>query len=157
MLVDLVERLSRLRSVEDVSTLEAMSMLGFTYMCQDRLEEAENTLTAVYQRRQSTDPRDAWSLQTRGNLAIVFYRLAKLDEAIAMDHDTLPLATEVMGEKHLDTLSCRVRLGLSYLEIGRTKEGRGLLESALNESDHLPDTLVITRVLANSYMQDQKL
>ncbi len=155
ILVDLVERLQRLRSADYVTTLDVMSMLGWTYLRLDRPEEAENILTEVHASCQRSDPRDPWAIQVRGNLAIALYRLAKLDEAIALDEKTVELAKEVLGAGHVETLSAMARLGLSYLEVGSTEAGRTLLEYVVNAGENHPGAFIIAGRLAISYAQDK--
>lgn len=153
MLTDLVERLGRLRGSKHITTLVAMNVLGWTYMHQDRFAEAENMLIDALENGRGLDRLELWKLQVMGNLAIVYYRMGKLEESISLDQETLKLAKEKLGPDHVDTMSCRARLGLSFLESGRNSEGVALLEKAFNADPNLPGAFRLAGMLATSYLQ----
>lgn len=155
LLEELIVHFREMWTDEHETTLEAMSMLGWTYMQLDRLEEAENKLLEILRSNQLSSPSDPRTLRVRGNLAGIFYRLAKLDEAIAMDEATLTFAERELGPDHVETLSCMTRLGLCYLETDRKNEGRELLSKTYVASQNLPGAFHIAGALADSFAQDK--
>ena len=85
-----------------------------------------------------------------GNLAIVRYRMGKLEEAVSLDEKTLKQATELLGPEHLQTLSAKTRLGLGYLDQGREADARKLLEQVSQFASELPGASKILEALRRS-------
>ena len=157
ILNDLVGRLRTLYSDQHIATIEVKSMLGWTYLHLERLEEAENTLKEILNYPLLSDRRDPWVLRIMGNLAIVYYRLGKLDEAVAIDKQIAEVAEDVLGQENVETLSSLTRLGLCYLEMGRTIAGRSLLERVFEMGNNQPGAFNIAGELADSYASDKDI
>ncbi|TWU58489.1 Serine/threonine-protein kinase Pkn1 [Rubripirellula tenax] len=151
LLEDLVERLKRLRGSEYSTTLDAMNALGWACMHQGRFVDAENVLAEAVTTRRRLSLRDSPTVRVMGNLAIVYQRMGKLEKSIEQDTETFELAMDVVGPSHPETLSCLVRLGLSFLDGGRIDEGQVQLEKALDASKSLPGAFKIAGVLATSW------
>lgn len=161
MLNDLVKQLKSRQGHHHGNALQAMNILGWTRIQQNRLAEAEHILKEAAERHRSSDHQNALTIQTLGNLAIVYYRMGKLDASVSTDEETLPLAQTVLGKDHVETISCMTRLGLSYLETGPsdderdlTIEGRELLADAFDIGQHLPGAFQIAGSLADSYSEN---
>lgn len=154
VLEDLLQRMGDAPSTEQAFTLKNKSILGWAYLQQGRLEEAENLFRELLDCELLSDPTKAWTLQVRSNLAIALYRLAKLEESIAMDEQTLATANQVLGPDHGETLSAAIRLGLSYLETEQIEEGRRLLENSFLQCKPQPIAPTIAAYLSDSYANE---
>ena len=131
LLEDLVERLERSREPGDWMTLNAMNMLGWTYMHHTQFAEAEYLLTNAYEQLMQLDPNAQLTIQVMGNLAIVRFRMGKIDEAVSLDEKTLKLSKDVLGPDHPETLAAKARLGLAYQRLGDEVGARLFIEAPI--------------------------
>lgn len=134
----LVDKLQRLRDPNDPMALNATNMLGWTYMHKGQFSEAEYVLNGVFQFLRHKRPRDLLTIQVMGNLAIVQFRLGKLEKAALLDKQTEKLATEVLGSDHPETLAAKARLGLGYLNQQRYAEAKKLLQQVADVGPEIP-------------------
>lgn len=154
MLKDLVA--GRLKSVgkQDVSTLAAMNTLGWTLMQQNQLAEAEHFLLDAAEIHRNTNRIDESTIQVLGNLAIVYHRMGKLEDCVSIDNELLPLANGLLVPDHIEILSSKARLGLSYVETGRVAEGQAYLEASFTAGEHFPGAFEIGSRLVGSLVAE---
>ncbi len=153
-LVDLLKSFEEAPGKDLGPQLEAMSMLGWVYLKQNRLAEAENILNEALDQRKSSNLSDSWSVQASANLSIIRRLMGKVPESISLDEQTLKLAQAELGQNHVETLKIKARLGLSYLDAGLAEDGLVLLEEAFNAGQDLPGVFLIAGTLAESYRSE---
>ena len=127
-----------------------LNVLGWTYLRLSRFADAEHKLKEAYESVGSTRS-EGLKIQIMGNLSIAYNQLGKLNDAASLDKRLLEVAEAFYGADHPTTLSAKVRLGLSYLEQGRTEEGRVLLEHTYSSSNQLSGAKQIAEMIATSY------
>ena len=146
----LIHVLEHMPSTSEETKLSAMNMLGWTFLRQSRFEEAEDILTQAFERLGDSPPE--LRIQVMGNLSIAYNLMGKLDESMSMDEQTSKLSLDLYGSDHPETLSANARLGLGYLEQGRTERGRAMLERIFNSVKELAGAQQIAAALAASYL-----
>ena len=151
ILVDLSNNLRRLRGSDHITTLETMNMLGWVYLRQNRLSEAEDILKKALEAGQPLESIPNWTIQATGNLAIVYRLMGKLDKSIIADEETLGLAVKVFGPTSLEVLAIKTRIGLNFLEINRIDDGRELLQDVLESDQVAAEKWGISERIAESY------
>ncbi|MFE0186933.1 tetratricopeptide repeat protein, partial [Streptomyces sp. NPDC058989] len=77
-------------------------------------------------------------------------------QAIEYDETAVRLSSDIYGHGHLDTLTARHNLAVSYRDAGRVQEALDLRERVLADRERIlgpdhPDTLTARHNLANSY------
>ena len=149
LLEKLVDQLQRVRPEEDPQTLAAINMLGWTYMQQSLLAEAEFTLASAYEVLRRADPPTRLAIQVMGNLAIVRLRMGKHDQAISLDEQTEIKATESLGHDAPETLATKTRLGFAYLAQGNDEQAKQRFEQVLAAGKYLPEYHRISEALSS--------
>ncbi len=150
LLEDVVDQLKGLRRPDSWMSLQAMNMLGWIYLHQSRLTEADYKLRNAYEKLRERHPGDLLTLQVMGNLAIVRYRMGKLDDSVSLDEKSYKLSLELLGPDHLETLAAKTRLGMGYLDQGHYDDGRKLLEDVYEVGRDLPGASRIVEALRRS-------
>jgi tetratricopeptide (TPR) repeat protein len=96
------------------------------------------------------------TLASRHNLAMAYWQVKRLGEALPLLERTLADRELVLGEDHPDTLQSRITLADAYRDAGQVEEAVALLEGAL--ADHLrvlgddhPGTMNARVTLAAAY------
>lgn len=64
------------------------------------------------------------------NLAMDYTNLGRYQDAVNLNKRTLALRKEVLGEKHLDTLTSMTNLASDYTNLGRYQEAMVLNEQS---------------------------
>ena len=156
LLKDLVGRLER-TAPDQLQNLEARNALGWTLLQTGKLAEAENTLTLAQESCKQLNMEDDLPIvrRVKGNLAIAYQRLGKLEQSIFLDEELSVATTRVLGRNHIDTLASKARLGLSKLEIGQVKAGQELLMAVFEDGQHVPEAFKIATLLANSFAKQR--
>jgi tetratricopeptide (TPR) repeat protein len=101
-------------------------------------------------------PDHPQTLASRGNLAIAYRAVGRLDEAISLNEQTLADRERVQGPDHPDTLGARSNLAGDYWAAGRLDEAISLQEQTLADRERVqgpdhPDTLGARSNLAIVY------
>lgn len=68
----------------------------------------------------------AWFTRSESNLAVDLRALGRVEEALALDEDTLDRRRRVLGEDHPDTLLSASNLAVDLRRLRRTKEAKAL-------------------------------
>ncbi len=150
ILEQLVDRLREMPESKNQMTLNCMNMLGWSYMRQSLLSEAEYFLSEAYEQVLSEGDPGRLRIPVMGNLASVRFQMGKLADAIELDEQTLQLATAELGPNHPQTLAAKTRLGLGYLEEGREADGKWFLEQVYQARKADPGASLILQPLNRS-------
>ncbi|MEU7875163.1 FxSxx-COOH system tetratricopeptide repeat protein [Dactylosporangium sp. NPDC049140] len=107
-------------------------------------------------------PDHPHTLNWRYNLATVYRRVGRPDEAIALHERTLADRERVLGPDHPDTLDSRNNLAAAYQEAGRLNEAIALYERTIADRERVlgpdhPDTLICRSNLAIAYEKAGRL
>jgi serine/threonine protein kinase len=143
--------------LENINTIEAMSVLANSYEVADRHAEALQLNEQVLAlSRKALGPEHPDTLMATRRLANSFQDAGRQAEAIKLREQVLPLCLKVLGPEHPDTLSAMHNLANSYDAAGRKDEALKLREQVLslrrkvNGPEH-PSTLLAMSNLADSY------
>ncbi|KIM23914.1 hypothetical protein M408DRAFT_248887, partial [Serendipita vermifera MAFF 305830] len=87
------------------------------------------------------------------NLAITYHDLGKLKEAETLKLEVLRLSREILGDKHLNTISASASLAVTYSYLWRLKESEALEVEVLRLREEIlgakhPDTIRASENLA---------
>ncbi|MDX1929091.1 MAG: tetratricopeptide repeat protein [Pirellulaceae bacterium] len=156
LLKDLVVRLDR-TTPDQLPNLEARNALGWALMQTGKYAEAENMLTAAQEgcKQLNLDNDLPIVLRVKGNLAIAYQRLGKLEQSIFLDEELSVVTTRIFGRNHVESLASKARLGLSKIEIGQMKAGQELLTSVFEDGQHMTEVFKIATLLANSFAKQR--
>ncbi len=96
------------------------------------------------------------------NLALGYHSAGRLDEAVPLLEETLPLRKAKLGDEHPSTLTSMNNLAAGYYSAGRLDEAIPLLKETLGLckaklGDEHPDTLNSMNSLANGYLSAGRL
>jgi serine/threonine protein kinase/tetratricopeptide (TPR) repeat protein len=106
--------------------------LGGTYLSLGDNQAAEVHFERARQiRRERLGEEHPETLYSMGNVAVVYHRQDRYDEAEALCVETLELSRRVLGEEHPQTLDAMNLLGHVYMKQGRHDEAEQLLVKAL--------------------------
>ncbi len=146
------ERLARLRTTL-ATTYEALGLFPEAIALQQLLQQ-------YGQEKLGTKHPD--TLLATVNLAALYIRTARTQEAIDMLEEALPILREVHGPEAPPTLSAQQILALAYHEAGSLDKALLIRQQMLELSrrvngENHPDTLVAKLNLANSYCSAHRL
>lgn len=135
---------------EHIATLRSRNDLGcalmFSMNANDWLEAETHLLSARdgFEKRYGNEADE--TLQALNNLAVVFHKLEREEEAEAFHREVLATRMKVLGPLHKDTLTTRNNLGAVLLEQKKYQEAQKMIEEVYQDrkqvlkEDH-PDTL----------------
>ena len=126
--------LSRSHSVFDEEPYEIWGFSLRLAMCESSaglLDESEKRLLALRDevRDQIAGDDPLW-VSIENNLALLWWGLARLDEAITLWRDVVKAREELLGRDHVVTLGAISNLGLGLLNIGAYEEAAPLIRDA---------------------------
>jgi serine/threonine protein kinase/lipopolysaccharide biosynthesis regulator YciM len=153
---------------EDEPLVEASihQTLGNTYISLGKYEAAKQHLERAMQiRREQLGKEHPDTLYSMGNVAVVYHRQDRYDEAEALCVETLELNRRVLGEEHPQTLDAMNLLGHVYMKQGRHDEAEQLLVKALEnrrrvlgeEQLRLMNSLAIVYINQGRYDEAEQL
>ncbi len=74
--------------------------------------------------------RNATLIRFHAQLSDSLFRLLRIDAALASGRSALATAVAIGGERHIDTMQTKMRLGRLLVDTGHTREGQALLLEA---------------------------
>lgn len=128
LLRESLEERRRLVPDDDRALSESLDHLGHCLWFQDRYEEAEEHLVEAVERSEAVGDDEAH--KSRNNLALVYWRQARYDEAATLHHRNLAYL-EGAGDRPLETARTLNNLGEIEKALGRLEESERLLRRAL--------------------------
>ncbi|MFK7766318.1 MAG: tetratricopeptide repeat protein [Mariniblastus sp.] len=156
-LLGLFKSLKSLQGSNRIPLRKARATLGWVYIQQGRLAEAEGILAQALQNLRPLNFNDSWVRQARGNLAIVYRRMGKLKKSIEKDQTTLDWIDSAMkinpdNMYTRERFAIKTRLGMNYLETeDPDHDGIRLLEEAFKEGQNLAAVFHIAETIAEDY------
>ena len=142
------------------AVLNALWNLAEVRISQGRLEDAEPLLLEALEGSDRRGHSDR--LQIRSGLARLYYRMGRVDEAVALYREVLEELETSLGEDHPDTLATASNLGTILKGTGELEEAELLIEWVFERRNALfgpedPRTLAVTGALTDLYYLQGRL
>lgn len=118
-------------------TLHALAQIGFIEIQLADYDSAEEKLVVVRERLQALHPDDESLLDVIGNLANLYSRAGRHDDAEPLFLEHIAACRRLRGADHQETLLAIANLAAQYRRTGRADRALPLLESVLKTQERV--------------------